>query len=151
MDYAASIGGKLPTEAQWEFAARSQGKDVFFTWDRKAVLPGIEAFQGKNVALDVDDNVLSYRIGQEQDNDDRTEQGIFNLLGNLREWCRDSYNGPASNEYVIRGGSFMTPKGVVSVYSPRSVSDPEVVKQIKEEKAAYEVGFRVVIEIDLSR
>ena len=32
-DYARSVGGNLPTEAQWEFAARSRGLPMRYVWD----------------------------------------------------------------------------------------------------------------------
>ena len=102
---------RLPTEAEWEFAARggiySQGY----------------SYSGSNYAYDVgwyganSDN-QSHRVATMAPN----ELGIYDMSGNVYEWCQDRYGsyssssqtnptGPSSGSYrVIRGGGW---KGVV--------------------------------------
>lgn len=99
---------RLPTEAEWEYAARSGGKS--------------EKYAGGN---DVDtvawyDNNSGSRthpVGQKQPNG----LGIYDMTGNVWEWCQDWYGdgyyksspkdnpqGPSSgSDRVLRGGSWV--------------------------------------------
>ena len=82
--FAESIGGLLPTEAQWEYAARSQGLPKRFA--TKGILrshekPRANLFYGN-------DNFL---MPVKRFEKDVTDQGIFDMTGNVREWCRDGY------------------------------------------------------------
>ena len=100
---------RLPTEAQWEFAARggNKGKN------------NNNKYSGSNSIDDVawyDDNSLgiTHPVKQKQVN----ELGLYDMSGNVWEWCsdlKDSYSsspqtnpeGPSSGEYrVLRGGSW---------------------------------------------
>ena len=94
---------RLPTEAEWEYAARAGT-----TGDRYGNLDGI-AWHDGNHSKDG-----PYPVGQKAPN----AWGLHDMLGNVWEWVQDWYGdypggtvtdprGPASSSYrVMRGGSY---------------------------------------------
>jgi formylglycine-generating enzyme required for sulfatase activity len=88
---------ELPTEAQWEHAARAGTTSVFFTGDDAASLQGVAnvadataARSGANwtAELALDDGFVSVApVGSLAPN----PFGLHDVLGNVAEWCRDSW------------------------------------------------------------
>ncbi len=160
-DYASSVGGKLPTEAQWEFAARSRGRPQRYVWDSDEK-PNYRHTNIASLGLVGNLTTLDVRLFPK----DRTAQGIFDLTGNVREWCRDYWapytdsragqsdpQGPAlattsGFDFVVRGGSFATPADLFRTTRPRRVDqdDHPTADMLTEDQAAYDLGFRVVLE-----
>jgi serine/threonine-protein kinase len=154
--YAHDNGGELPTEAQWEFAARSLGKPLRFVWGNNEYKEGVRA----NLQ---DLSGIPVPVHEVGDSDgDLTEQQVCDLAGNVREWCRDVWRkyednreyfdpvetpaeGQRDAEYVIRGGSYLTPIEM-SRTTYRS-SSGQVPYRAKEDDPIDDVGFRLVIEV----
>ncbi|TBW47452.1 hypothetical protein EZI54_22775, partial [Marinobacter halodurans] len=98
----------LPTEAQWEFAARNRGEDVLYATDTG------ELDLGRNYVAN-DERSETKAVGSFPPN----PLGIYDLTGNVTEWVNDKYDenyyqrspekdpkGPErGNRHVIRGGS----------------------------------------------
>ena len=85
-DFCAWAGGALPSEAQWEYAARSRGQDVQYPW-------GDEEPSCDLAVLAEEDccgagrtwPVCSRPAGD-------TAQGLCDMAGNAFEWVEDWYN-----------------------------------------------------------
>lgn len=113
VDTLSAITGlefSLPTEAQWEYAARGgqESKGYIFSG---------HTYDVREVAWTSYDELTSaHDIGGKRCN----ELGLYDMTGNVSEWCNDYYaeydtasvtnpDGPANGIYrVIRGGDFRT-------------------------------------------
>jgi len=96
---------RLPTEAEWGYAARSGGKNETYAGGNNVDAVAWYASNSGN---------QTHPVGQKQANG----LGLYDMSGNVWEWCQDWYGsyegrsqrnpqGPSSGSYrVLRGGSW---------------------------------------------
>jgi formylglycine-generating enzyme required for sulfatase activity len=99
-------GGRLPSEAEWEYAARSGGKKQEYPWGDEAPKPCEQLVMGSCAGVTTLP-VCSKPKGN-------TSQGLCDMAGNawewVQDWYHDSYEGAPSD-----GSAWQSPPGAFRV------------------------------------
>ena len=158
--YAAWAGLSLPTEAQWEYAARGGLTDKIFAWGNQYSPKKANTWQG-NFPLQntqADGYLGTAPVGSFPPN----RYGLYDMTGNVWEWTQDWYSlghaamshgtnpvmadatqsldprDPGVEKHVVKGGSYLCAKNYCSRYRPaaREAQSPDT--------GTSHIGFRLV-------
>ena len=118
---------RLPTEAEWEYAARGGKKSSHYKYSGSGNIGNVAWYK------DNSGSSSTHPVGTKSPN----ELGIYDMSGNVWEWCSDSYGdygagaqtnpqGPSSGSFrVLRGGSWYNSARRCRV-SNRNGDDPDL-------------------------
>jgi formylglycine-generating enzyme required for sulfatase activity len=135
--YCEKVGKRLPTEAEWEYAARA-GTTTSYYWGNGS--PDAYAWHLGNSGF------TTHSVGQKQPN----AWGLYDMIGNVWEWCSDWYdenyytNSPSQNPQGAASGTDRVLRGASCYFRSSALRPATRAKSDPDDHHNSLIGFRCV-------
>ena len=138
--FAAWKGCRLPTEAEWEYAARSGRSGKMYAWGDAAEDRVSHANTWQGLFPYADTAADGYGGLAPVACYPPNEFGLFDLSGNVWEWVSNAFPGDTDGYGMIKGGSYLCSDNFCARYRPAA-------RQPQENNfSASHIGFRIVCD-----